>query len=619
MQLLGRFWRDYVRRYRGWYLLGVVSLLATNALAVLIPRLTQWAVDALAAGEGAAAAWPFALGVVLSGASIIFVRTFSRTLFFNPGRMVEYRIKSRLFEHLTRLPRSFLERSTAGDLVSRGTNDANGVRSLIGFGALQLFNVIFTLLLTLSMMLYTQPILTLWCVLPLALAMWALRQGVARMFFFQRQLLVELGHLSQRVLESYGGVAVLQAFAAQPGAQRRFDDVNDRVLDLSTNLLWVRTWLLPVVGVTGNLCVAAVLYVGGRQVIDGELSLGALAAFLGYLNILVAGLVSLGWLVGAVQHGYLSLGRMYEVLSEPDARAQSQAALPEAAPKGRHIRVQDLTFTHPGAQIPALRDLNFEVRPGEILGIFGLTGAGKSALLDVLARVYEPPEGTVFLDGEDLTRFDPRAYWRAVCLVSQQPFLFSTSVAQNVALGDEAPDAARIERAVAEAALAADVQTFPDGLLTQVGERGITVSGGQRQRIALARAFYRDFDVLLLDDVMSAVDHATEAKLIEALYRRARGRTTVIVSHRISVLERADRVLVLDEGRLVKSGTHAELAAEPGAYRKAWQIQHSAQRTAAEERARAEEGAQPAEEAPRPTEEPPQIAHSAPLAPEDGR
>lgn len=583
MQLIRRFWRDYARRYKGWYLLGIACLVATNALTVAIPSLVRAAVDALERGEGTGGALPFAAAVLLAGIAIIFVRTLSRTLFFNPGRTVEYRMKAHLFERLTRLPRAWFDRMTAGDIINRGTNDANGMRALIGFGALQLFNVVFTLLLTVGMMLYTEPMLTLWCVGPLALAVLVLRKAVNAMFRYQGQMLAQLSVLSQRVLESYGGVGVLQAFDAVPGAQSRFDTDNERLLFLGVKLLHVRTWLLPVVGVTGNLCVAAVLYVGGTRVVhDADLTLGALAAFIVYINILVSGLTSMGWLVGAVQHGYLSLGRMYAVIDAKADHDGATAPMPLAPPEGHHLKVSNLTFQHPTAKTPALSEVSFEVAPGEILGIFGLTGAGKSALLDVLARVYDPPEGTVTLDGADIVDIEPQAYRAEVCLVGQRPFLFSASIAANIALGADKPDADRIAAAVRDAALEPDVGSFPAGLLTEVGERGITVSGGQRQRIALARAFYRDFKVLLLDDVMSAVDHATEHVLVEALYRRARGRTTIAVSHRVSVLERADRVLVLDEGRVVDLGTHAELVTRDGPYQKAWSLQRAAERFAAE-------------------------------------
>jgi len=580
MRRLLRFWREFARRYRGWYLLGIVCLVATNALTVAIPTLVQHAIDALGDGEGFDGAWQWAVAIVLAGSSIIVVRTLSRTLFFNPGRTVEFRVKSALFERLLRLPRAFFDTMRPGDIISRGTNDANAMRALIGYGSLQLFNVAFILLFTIGRMLQMDAELTLLCAGPLAVAGVIMRYGVIALFRLQAQLLVQIATLSDRILESYSGVSVFQAYNALPGAFRRFDAENDRLLDLSERYLTVRIIFMPVVIVIGRLCVVIVLYFGGLRVMEGEMTVGALSAFIAYVNILVAGLRSLGFLIGATQRGYLALGRIYEILDAPIDRPAAEGALPSPGEAGHGIEVRDLTFTYPGASAPALRDLRFSIAPGETLGIFGLTGSGKSTLLNLLSRVYDPPPGTVTLGGVDIRHIPIQEYWGAVAYVGQEPFLFSRSLKENIALAHRAEeaDATRLEGAIADAALAVDLGAFPHGLDTVVGERGMTVSGGQRQRTAIARAFYRDFDVLLLDDVMSAVDHATERKLIEAMYRRTARGTTVVVSHRISVLAKADRVIVLDEGRVVAEGPHATLLEGDGPYARAWRLQQEIER-----------------------------------------
>ncbi|MEZ4264780.1 MAG: ABC transporter ATP-binding protein [Myxococcota bacterium] len=585
MQRLIRFWQLYLRRYAVWYVFGVAFLVATNALTVAIPGFVKHAIDALAAGEGPYSAVRFAWAILGAGLGIIVVRTLSRTFFFNPGRTAEFRVKNALFDRVLALPRRFFEQMRPGEIISRGTNDSNSVRALAGFATLQLFNVVLMLALTLARMVALDLRLTLTCGIPLVLAALILRRGVRAMFSLTIEGQQQVATLSDRILETYNGVSVVHAFGALPGVLERFDEANERMLAIGTGLAKVRAWLLPVVSVVGSLCVVLLLWFGGREVVAGSLSLGDLAAFSVYINILVTGLTSLGWLVNAVQRGYISLGRVDDVLYAEIARPEVTRALPSPPSAGHSLEIRGLSFSHPDAEPgspPVLADLNFSIAAGETLGVFGLTGTGKSTLLDLLARVREPAPGTVLLDGVDVRDVDVNAYWRRVAYVTQDPYLFSETIRENITLGEEPEggDTGAALEAARAAELSQDLGALPQGLETVVGERGVTLSGGQRQRVALARAFYRDFDVLLLDDVLSAVDHATEGRLIDAIYKRidaGRRRTAVVVSHRVSVLARADRVIVLDGGRIVAEGTHAELVTREGPYAHAWRLQRAAE------------------------------------------
>ena len=585
MSRLARFWRAFGHRYRALYALGTLCLIATNYLTVSIPGFVQEAVDALADGRGPDAAIPWAWAILGAGVGVMVVRTLSRTLIFNPGRTIEFRFKNTLFHHLLELPRRFYARMRPGEIISRGTNDVGAVRSIVGFCTLQIFNALFAIVLTLGRMFWIDVGLTLLCVIPLIVSALVLRIAVRAMFRLTLKIQKDLAGLSDQILETYNAVGVLQSFNALSGAQARFDKENQALLDTGLELIRVRSWLLPVVSVTGNICVVILLFFGGRSVVDGGMTVGELAAFAVYINILVGALIGMGWMIGAFQRGWVSLQRVYEVLDAPIERAIAGGALPPAGPQGYGLTVDGLTFAYADADADAgevaLRDASLRLAPGERLGIFGLTGAGKSTLLDVLARVHDPPAGAIRLDGIDVLDIPVRDYWRAVGYVTQEPFLFSRTVRANIALAEPMPDEtidAAVRAAADDAALAPDLEAFPAGLDTRVGERGITVSGGQRQRIALARAFYRDFELLLLDDVMSAVDHATEKKLIDAIYRRSAGRSAIIVSHRISVLARADRVLVLDEGRVVAEGRHEDLLADrSGPYARAWRLQQAAE------------------------------------------
>jgi len=309
-------------------------------------------------------------------------------------------------------------------------------------------------------------------------------------------------------------------------------------------------------------------------------TIGQIASFAVYIGILGTGLTSMGWLINSVQRGWVALTRVNEVLLAHDPRPQVEAELPAAGPSGCGLEVRDLTFKHSSADQAALSGLSLSLKPGETVGVFGLTGSGKSTLLNVISRVYDPPPGTVFVGGRDVLDVTPASLWRRLAYVTQRPYLFSESIRANILLGDQSGGQS-VDQAVEDAALNSDLAAFPSGIDTVIGERGITLSGGQRQRVALARAFHRSFDVLLLDDVLSAVDHATESRLIEAIYRRLEDRdgtraTALIVSHRVSVLAQADRVLVMEAGRIVDEGHHDELITrDSGAYRRAWMLQEA--------------------------------------------
>ena len=587
MKHLAQFWRDYLQRYAGWYLLGIACLVATNALTVAIPGFVKEAIDALSEGQSPDDARGWAIAVVLAGLGIIVVRTLSRTLFFNPGRAVEFRLKNALFRHLLNLPRRFYDQLSAGEIISRGTNDTNAVRSLAGFATLQLFNVILMLALTLGKMSALDASLTLYCALPLALALLVLRMAVRAMFRWTKAAQVEIATLSSRILESYQSIGMLRAYGALEGAYARFDASNEELLHIGLALTRIRAWLLPVISVVGSLTVVLVLFIGGKRVIAGELSVGDIAAFSVYVGILVNGLIGLGWMVNAMQRGWIALGRVNAVMEAEGYEEASSQPIPASSSFGPSISVQGLNYGYEPEKL-VLRDISFDIAPGEVVGVFGLTGAGKSTLLSLLARVREAPKGSIRFDGADIGELSVKAHWHRLAYVTQEPFLFSRSIRANItwAPDDEEVDEAALNAVIRDASLNADLSRFGEGLNTLVGERGITLSGGQRQRLALARAFYKDYQLLLLDDVLSAVDHQTEEELVDAIYRRTRladgsKRTAIIVSHRLSVLARADKVLVLEDGQLTRVAPHAELIQHPGAYQRAWRLQEAADRLAA--------------------------------------
>jgi ATP-binding cassette, subfamily B, multidrug efflux pump len=576
-----RFLYRYARRNIPQYLLGGVMLFATNWVVVRIPAIIGQALNVLEVGGAQALGQSrgLAIELVVLGLVVVVVRTLSRVLFFNPGRDIEYRLGVDVFGHLLHLQRPFYMRHKVGELASLATNDTTAVRLLVGFAGLQVCNVAVAIPLHLWQMWSTDPVLTLWCLVPVGLGGLYMRWTVVRFFGMIRESMQLLARVSDRVLETYTGVATVRAHAVEAAALERFEERNGEYLRLQLRIAALRSFGMPVLGVAGMVATAIVLWVGGQQVIDGELRVGSLATFTALLVSLVGILMALAWVLAAVGRGIVSLRRIEGVLDEPTGLPEVEDPVILDTPP--RVELRDLSFTYPDGDEPALADISVTVEPGRTLGIFGKTGSGKTTLVSLLARVHTPPPGTVRFDGHDATKLDIHALRRAMAVVPQSPFLFSTTLRENVRLsGDEAggdaggddADDPRLSEVLAAACLEDDVRQLPQGLLTVVGERGVMLSGGQRQRASLARALYRARPLLLLDDVLSAVDQGTEARLVQAI-RNLRGGTlgdrpptTVIVSHRTSVLEHSDEILVLDRGRVVERGTHAELVARGGIY-----------------------------------------------------
>ncbi len=563
----------YVRPLAWWYVGGTVLVLLTNGLAVRVPVEMAHGLDALRAGTpGVREA---AVHIGLLGIAIIATRTLSRILFFSPGRHAEFALREDLFAHLLRLQPDFYARYTTGDLLSRATGDVTYARAFAGFALLQAINVIAAFTMAVGQMLLISPTLTLFCGVPVAIGFLLVNGGVGQMFDLQRKAQAQLAALSDELLGTLQGVGTVQAFRVEDTFVDRLRAHAAALRTSNLAMARLRALVFPVLSVSGGACVFILLSFGGEMALAGQLTAGQIAAFIALVAYLLVPLRLLGVLLPVFQRSEASLERIYTVLDAVPTRPDAGRAVP--VPIG--ATGPTLTLRHLGHAFadapdrPVLHDLDVVIPGGSTVGIFGRTGAGKSTLLRLLARLENPPEGAVLVDGVDLTRLDLDDWRRRITMVPQTPFLFSETIAENVGLGVTGPP---VERAVAAASLSVDLATLPDGLATVVGERGIALSGGQRQRVALARGLARDTDLVILDDVLSAVDHHTEQELLRMLRaRRTDGRvpTRIIVSHRLSALEQADLVLVLDEGRLVDQGTHAQLLARPGPYRDAWTTQ----------------------------------------------
>jgi len=592
VRVLLHFFVRYAARNLPQYGLGLVMLLLTNYAVVRIPALIGEALNTLgepspltvATGQG------LATEMMMWAALLVVARTLSRVLFFNPGREVELRLAVDLFRHFLTLQRPYYVRHKVGELVSIATNDISSVRLLIGFAGLQVCNVAVAIPMHLAQMWATDPVLTLWCLGPVTLGAIYMRRVIGQFYGLIRQSMQQLASVSERVLETYAGIATVRAHAVEEAMTSRFDERNDRYLELLLKIARLRSFAMPVLTFTGLVGTGFVLWIGGNRVIDGLLDVGDLATFTTLLMSLVGLLTALAWVLTAISRGFVALTRIHAVVDTPSGVPEPSDDYAVTTPPT--LEFHDLTFTYPGADAPALVGLSARLGQGQTLGIFGHTGSGKTTLINLLARIYEPPSGSITVDDHDITALAQSQLRLGLAVVPQDPFLFSTTVRDNIRLRGERTSHVRgadgdvdrvsddwalaadpqLDRVIDAACLVDDLAALPDGLDTVVGERGVMLSGGQRQRVALARALYRAPPLLLLDDVLSAVDQGTEARLVSAirgLRSQAEGDivpTTVIVSHRTSVLEHADEILVLDEGAIVERGTHAELLARGGIY-----------------------------------------------------
>jgi ATP-binding cassette subfamily B protein len=557
-----------VLKYRSAFAAGFLCVIVTAAVGLAGPWVLKYAIDDLGRGVDAAKIGFYAGAIVALAAVGGFFRFVMRRIIIGASRFIEYDLRNDFFAHLQRLDLAYFQRHRTGDLMSRATNDLSAVRMMIGPAVMYSATTGLMFIVGIALMVSLNPRLTLFALVPLPFVSVSVGYFGAVIHRRFERIQEQLSEISAITQETLSGVRVVRAYRQEPFEITRFRLANEEYVRRNRGLIRVLGIYQPSMGYLMGIGALLVLWLGSREVVGGRMTVGELVAFNSYLMMLSWPMIAFGWVTNLLQRGMASWKRMLEVFDTPPAVTDADATaeiVDETQIRGR-IELRHLTFTYGGAVV--LDDISAILPAGTTTAIVGATGSGKSTLLHLLARLHDPPPGTVFVDGVDI-RHIPLAVLRgAIGMVPQEPFLFGATIAENIAFGarGDCDTRARVEEAAAIARLDKDAPGFPKGYDTVIGERGITLSGGQKQRTAIARALMIDPRVLVLDDAMSAVDTYTEEEILSRLSAVMRQRTTIIVSHRISTVRSADQILVLADGRIVERGTHEQLVARGGAY-----------------------------------------------------
>ncbi len=576
-------WRinKHLYKYKGLLSLGILFTVISNIFVIIPAQLVRIAIDYVVAsfslyrplmqgGMGDTAKGVFLEYVFIFGI-LILVMALLRGLFLFlvrqtiiiMSRRVEYDMKNEIFEHYQSLPLSFYRKNSTGDLMARITEDVSRVRMYLGPAIMYGVSLLTLFPMVIFYMISVNPELTLYALLPLPI--------LSISIYFVNNLINErsekiqrsLSELSTFVQEAFSGIRVLKAFVREEDSAREFAQASEEYKVKSIQLTRVNALFFPLIMALVGISTITTVYVGGVMVIEGEIGYGVIAEFILYVNILTWPVTSLGWVTSIVQRAAASQTRLNEFLDVKNDLISTENL--EADFQGR-IEVKNLTFTYPDSGIKALDHVSFEIKAGQTLGIIGTTGSGKSTIANLLMRMYDPTSGEILIDGKDIRRYDISSLRKQIGFVPQDVFLFSDSIANNIAFGLDHADRTLIERAAKDADVYQNIVDFPQGFETMLGERGITLSGGQKQRVSIARAIAKEPKILILDDCLSAVDTKTENSILTALKRIMENRTSVIISHRVSSAKLADHIIVLNEGKIIERGDHDSLMSQKGIY-----------------------------------------------------
>ncbi|PSU36066.1 ABC transporter ATP-binding protein [Photobacterium lutimaris] len=582
-----QFFAHFLRMNRKSYMLAIVFIFLVNWLQVEIPRYIQLAIDLI---DGASLVDQQQLKtyvgiVVIMAVSMIVVRILSRIYALNPGRITEAALKNILLQKLNRLPNSFHDKFASGKLISIMNNDLSGVRLLFGLGFLQFFNALLALSLTPLWMWRISPELTLYSVVPISIAFVIFRIGFKRMKALHMEHMHRLQALSAQLMSYLAGIDLIKSQQMSPWVKSEIEKLNRQLLHCRMQITRIQVFFMPVLDYANDLMKVLILGVGGYMLMNQQLTLGEITAFLTYSVLLAMPLMQLGRIATIYQRGMVGITSVQTILNadipEQDTKPLSQPDIESL--QGKTLSVRNLSFRYPGEDRIILDDISFDIPPGKKVGVLGSIGAGKTTLVNCLNHHLDVPVRSVFLGDKDVTTFARSDLRRFIKTVTQDPYLFSATVEENIRFGSRAAGISKeqVDDVLELSQLASDVSRLEQGDQTLVGEKGIMLSGGQKQRLSIARALLQPCDLIIMDNVLSAVDYETERKILEGLFGQLSTQSVLVVSHRVNALEYMDEIIVLHEGKVIAKGNHASLLQTCPYYYETWQLQQNEAETEA--------------------------------------